>query len=214
MRRHCCQRTQIDGFSLVEVLTVIALIAVLAGILIPTVTAVRVAASKTQTRIQFSQWAAAITAFRSEYGYYPVFHDSGTVNGGADETDHAFHDVLAARKRDGSTLSPTSAAAMQNKKRISFYSFSEKEFTRSDSLVPNLLQDGSGATEIAVLVDRNLDGVVDTNDYGPSLPLVNGIRPLTTDIPATGIRAGVIFYCAAPGATVAAPQFIFSWKSS
>jgi type II secretory pathway pseudopilin PulG len=197
---------------LVELLTVIAIVGVLLAILIPTVNSSRTAANKAKTRVQFNQWAAAITAFRSEYGYHPLFDASNTVNGGAGEVSHPFHDVLAARNRNGSTLTAGGSAAVQNKKLIPFHTFSESDFTDGTSASPNLLHDGFGGTEIAVLVDRNLDGVIDSTDFGETLPAIGGIRPDTTDFPETGVRAGVVFYSALPGATAAAPQFVFSWK--
>lgn len=206
------------GFTLTELLTVIAIIGVLAAILIPTVGSVRTSANKAKTRAQFSQWAAAIESFRSEYGYYPAFHTTALVNGGATSTDHPFHDLLAGRKRDGSVLTAGSSAATQNKKSISFYSFPESDFTDASSSTPNLLHDASDNTAIAVLVDRNLDGVITigaTGDYS-TLPTVAGLQPTsgatTADFPSSGIRAGVVFYAPAPEATTSAPSFIFSWK--
>ncbi len=200
------------AFTLVELLTVIAIVGILAAILIPTVNAAKVSANKTRTRVQFNQWAAAIEAFRSEYGFYPSFHETQRVNGGVAGAEHPFHDVVAGRRRDGSALANGSAAAAQNRKRISFYAFGEAEFTAADSPMPNLLCDAFGNVEIVVLVDRNLDGVIEASDYGGSLPTVGGMRPTTEDFPATGLRMGVAFYAPAPGATAEAPAFIFSWK--
>ena len=215
-------RKRCRAFTLIELLTVIAIIGILAGILIPTVSGVRRSADKARTRVMFNQWAAAIEAFRSEYGYYPAFDTTNLVNPVGQNTTastlHKFHDVLAARRRDGSALPTYSSAAsssgnpeVQNRKLIVFHSFSEAELTSADSEAPNLIKDASGNTEIAVLVDRNLDGVINSSDYG-ALPLVKGARPATTDIPTTGIRAGVAFYAPAPDSTEDAPKFIFSWK--
>ena len=200
------------GFTVIELLAVIAIIAVLAAILIPTLSAARISANKARTRVQFSQWATAVAAFRSEYGYYPSIDPSNKVNGGVDAVDHPFHDVIAGRKRDGSALAPTSAAALQNRKRIQFCSFAESDVTDPSSADPNLLCDGFGNTDIVMLADRNLDGVINGADFGPDLPLASGTRPDLNDFPTAGIRAGVVFYCAAPGGTASAPQFIFSWK--
>ncbi len=198
------------AFTLIELLTVIAIIGILAAIIIPTVSSVRVSANKAKTKVQFNQWAAAIESFRSEYGYYPAFDASNKVNGGAVSSgDHLFHDTLAGRRRDGEAIG--SAASSQNRKRIAFYTFSEGDFTDTESAVPNLLQDAFGNTEIAVLVDRNLDGRIDSSDYS-SAPIVDGIAPTTDDIPSTGIRMGVAFYAPAPGADAESPDFIFSWK--
>ena len=40
----------------------------------------------------------------------------------------------------------------------------------------------------------------------------DGIKPAAGLFPASGIRAGVLFYAPAPGATVANPEFILSWQ--
>src|SRR5471030_2679442 len=62
------------AFTLLELLTVIALIGILAALLFPGIHAARIAADRARTRVQFNQWAAALEGFRSEYGYYPVLH--------------------------------------------------------------------------------------------------------------------------------------------
>lgn len=203
------------GFTLLELLSVIAIIGVLAALIFPGVRAARAAANKARTKVQFNQWAAAIEGFRSEYGFYPAFHSTGLVNGGATSApggDHLFHDILAGRKRDASALLATGAAATQNRKLIEFFSFGSADLTDAASPVPNLVRDAFDNTEIAVLVDRNLDGVIRIGSDYPALPAVNGLTPATTDFPASGIRAGVIFYAPAPSADAANPAFIFSWK--
>jgi hypothetical protein len=171
------------------------------------VSAARRSATKAKARVQFTQWAAAIESFRGEYGYYPAFDPGHLVNGGATATDHLFHDLLAAKKRDGTALAAGGAAATQNRKLIPFYSFSDADFTPA-----NLIRDAFDNTAIAVLVDRDLDGVIRAGADFATLPTVGGITPAGADFPATGIRAGVIFYAPAPGATAANPEFIFSWK--
>jgi len=203
------------AFTLIELLTVIAIIGILAAILIPTVSSVRVSANKAKTKVQFNQWAAAIESFRSEYGYYPDFDSSNLVNpAGQSSTtsaDHRFHDILAAKKRDGSSLDSGTAAVLQNRKRIVFFSFGEGDLTDGREGSANLIQDAFGNTEIAVLVDKNLDGRIDDNDYA-SIPTVGGIKPTIADIPSEGLRLKVAFYAPAPDATLNDPAFIFSWK--
>lgn len=203
------------AFTLLELLSVLAIIGVLAALIFPGVRAARVAANKAKTKVQFNQWAAAIEGFRSEYGFYPTFDSSALVNGGASPVisgDHLFHDLLAGRRRDGSALPAAGIAAAQNRKLIGFYSFGNGDFTNADSVTPHLLRDAFDNTEIAVLVDRNLDGVIRVGSDYPALPAVGGMTPNAADFPSTGIRAGVIFYVPAPDADAGNPEFIFSWK--
>jgi prepilin-type N-terminal cleavage/methylation domain-containing protein len=205
------------GFTLLELLAVIALIGLLAALLFPGIRSVRVAANKARTRVQFNQWAAALEGFRSEYGCYPALHSSNLVNPPGQNTDagslHLFHDILAARRRDGTALpaygpgTDSQFPEAQNRKLISFFLFSD-----SDLATNNLLRDAFDNTEIAVLVDRNLDGIINAADYGGSLPVVGGMTPGSADFPATGIRAGVVFYAPAPDGNAANPGFIFSWR--
>jgi prepilin-type N-terminal cleavage/methylation domain-containing protein len=209
----CCHRR--SAFTLLELLSVVAIIGILAALLFPAVRAARVSANRARAKVQFSQWTAALEAFRSEYGFYPALDATGLVNGGAATTisgDHPFHDVLAGRKRDGSALPTAGAAAVQNRKLIGFYSFGDADFTGAGSATPGLLRDAFDNTAIAVLVDRNLDGVIRVGSDYAALPTVGGITPGLADFPATGVRAGVVFYSPAPGADPASPDFIFSWK--
>jgi len=205
------------AFTLLELLAVIAIIGILASLLFPGIRATRLASDRARTRVQFSQWAAAIEAYRGEYGYYPVFHGSNLVNPAGQATDpsalHLFHDLLAARRRDGSSLPAFALTTapqfpeIQNRRLVSFFRFSDADFS-SDFW----LREGTGSTAIAVLVDRDLDGFITAGNDFAALPAVNGLTPTAADFPATGIRAGVVFYCAAPGATAEHPEFIFSWK--
>jgi prepilin-type N-terminal cleavage/methylation domain-containing protein len=222
------------AFTLVELLTVIAIIAILAAILIPTVSGARLSANRARTRVQFAQWAAAIESFREEYGCYPVFAATGKVNGSAGTlpgTVHPFHDVLAGRRRDGTAL-PVSAPGLpadpaapevQNFRRIRFATFTANDLfpdAGEDDATANLVHDGFENTDIAVLVDRNTDGVINAADY-PVLPAVSPpgdgslrLIPATVDFPdgpSGGIRAGVLLYSCPPGATDAS-QLILSWK--
>jgi prepilin-type N-terminal cleavage/methylation domain-containing protein len=195
------------GFTLLELLCVIAVIGVLAALIIPSVGGARRSANKAKVKVQFAQWTAAIEAFRSEYGYYPAFDATNLVNGGATATDHPFHDVLAGRRRDGTALIAGSAAATQNRKLARFHTFTDSELTAG-----GLVRDAFDNTAIAVLVDKDLDGFIRAGTDFTTLPAVAGIMPTGADFPPAGVRAGVIFYAPAPGATAANPEFIFSWK--
>lgn len=211
-----------SAFTLLELLAVLAVIGILSAFIFPSFHAARTAAQQAKTRLMFGQWGLAFEGFYQEYGYYPVLDESNLVNPAGQNIDprtpHLFHDLLAARRRDGTALPAYASGTSgwlpeaQNRKLICFYSFALADFTRDRAAGANLLWDGFEHTDIAVLVDRNLDGVIQLGSDFMILPAVNGLTPSLTDFPLVGVRAGVIFYAPAPGATIANPQFIFSWK--
>ncbi len=218
------------AFTLIELLTVIAILGILAAIVLPTTSAARAAAARSKTRVQFSQWAAALETFRQEYGHYPALDASGLVNPPGTSCDpaqvHLLHDVLAGRRRDGSPLPVASPATplapeAQNSRRLALLRFSESDLVPASFPAEEkrqLLRDAFDNIEIAVLVDRDLDGritVGPSGDYA-TLPVVHAeqgaaLAPTSEDFPAGGVRAGVVFYSAPPSAGEAA-QLILSWK--
>lgn len=197
----------VHAFTLLELLSVIAILAILAALLFPGLSSARRSSLRAKTKVQFAQWTAAMEAFRNEYGHYPILDAGGLVNGGVTETDHLFHDLLAGRKRSGAPLAAGDASFVQNRKGIAFHAFGDDELNGA-----NLVCDATGNTALAVLTDRDLDGFIKPGADYAALPALNGMTPATVDIPVTGVRAGVIFYAPAPGATAANPEFVFSWK--
>ena len=187
-----------SGMTLVELLTVIAVISILIGILIPTVSTVRTSASKAKAKIILNQWAAAIETFRGEYGFYPAFGFNTTdqVIDSTEDTEE-FVEVLSSRKPDGTQSDPPPAAG--NRKRISFYTFSEGEISDADLLV-----DVFGGTPIAVLMDLNYDGIIkvetgDGDDDYAAFPDIGFGATIPLDFPPAGLRAGVGVYSPGPG---------------
>jgi hypothetical protein len=60
-----------SGFTIVELLTVIGIMAMLVALLIPAVTAVRLTAKRVSQKAQFVSIEMGLTAFRNDYGDYP-----------------------------------------------------------------------------------------------------------------------------------------------
>lgn len=209
-----------DGaFTLVELLAVIAVIAILISILVPTLGAARASALKGRTRVQFGQWAAAFEQFRQEYGYYPSVGSDGKLATAADTLK--FVRTTSGRNPDGSAVA-NPADLNGNLKRLCFCTFSEADFFDPDTPGEGVdfsgnevLCDGFGNTEIGVLVDRNGDGFIKPADDGP-VPAVRGVGSVTSvapdeaDLPAAGIRVGVAFYSAGRGTSPV--DMVLSWK--
>ncbi len=70
------------GFTIVELLTVMAVIAILIGLLIPALNLVRDNAKKIQQKAQFHSIDVGLELFKSEFGAYPESKDNSmpTVN--------------------------------------------------------------------------------------------------------------------------------------
>lgn len=212
------------AFTLIELLTVIAIIGILAGIIIPTTGAVRSAAKKAQTKSQFSQWTNAFTLYKQEYGYYPSIGTDGTDNliSTAADTEE-FVITFTGKNINGSALGTSASDIAKlngNKRRLSFYTFSESELPTTAN---PLLMDAFGNTEIGILVDSNGDGIIKNGSGAGQDGILAPVNPAgggsaftpssgsaTSDIPTDGIKAGVIFYTA--GKDGASSNAVMSWK--
>jgi prepilin-type N-terminal cleavage/methylation domain-containing protein len=220
------RRLPARAFTLVELLTVVAVLGVLAAFLLPSVGAARAAVQIGRTRLQFAGWMTAFEAHRQEYGRYPTLPGgagAALINAGAGATSaesHWFHDVLAGRHRDGSSL-PDSFAGNPWRRRLLRFGGDEFVGTREVAEGLNrenelgLLRDAFGNTSIMVLIDANEDGVIDHADFGelPALLTHDGrVGPVPAELTSGhGIRAGVAFYSARPNA-VSDDALITSWR--
>ena len=199
------------AFTLIELLTVIAIVAILAAILIPTVGAARVFANKAKTKVQFAQWAGAIGAFHSEYGYPPAVASDGLVN------PTAFFAALSGRDYRGASLS--GAALCGNTKAISFCAIADAEQVKGeDGAACNEVCDAFGNSDIAMLVDADGNGVIAGAELmrravraGNSVIGFRGsFEPPVARFPAEGLRARVVFYSAGAGGS--ADDIVYSWR--
>ncbi|HBG25710.1 MAG: hypothetical protein A2Y10_20475 [Planctomycetes bacterium GWF2_41_51] len=85
------------GFTIVELLTVMAIIAILMGLLVPALNQVRKLAKDTSQRAQFHSIDVALEAFQSEYGMYPESSVSPTTFTAASVGAHKLAEALVGR---------------------------------------------------------------------------------------------------------------------
>lgn len=167
MKQQTCKQ-----FTLIEMMVVIAIISILAGILFPTVISVRDKAKAKETQTLTASIGVAITQFKGEYNYLP---SDSTSTPGSDTTYGKFNkndltkkpdskycnffDVLTYSNYANKKGGPSSIAEDVNTKGITFlnapntyYSDSDQECSMRDSwnqpLVVRLDYDGDENVEI------------------------------------------------------------------
>ena len=79
------------GFTMVEILTVVGIIAILVAVLVPTLSMVRRIAKETQQKAQLTAIDLALIAFRGDHGDYPP----SSWQGSPPETDYSGAQMLA-----------------------------------------------------------------------------------------------------------------------
>jgi prepilin-type N-terminal cleavage/methylation domain-containing protein len=203
------------AFTLIELLTVIAIIGILAAIIIPTVGAVKTSANKAKTRVQFNQWAAGIGLFKQDYGYYPFFSGSTPPTNDANfdlnnsTTRQRFVEILLGKKVDGTALTNSAQGEplWQNKRKSSYYSFSDNELVITGTTIVDAVKDAFGNIQMVGVIDYDGNGIIDnaalvTNVRAGETAAESASSPnVRPTLPAGGVRAGVIFYSPGKGAT-------------
>lgn len=167
------------AFTLIELLMVIAIIGILAGILIPTVGAVRTKANIAASKSQLSNYVNAIKMFKSDYGYYPF------VTGNDDVLEYKLSENSVEFIQTLSSRDPSSnqkATYGGNRRQISYHNFSEQEFLLEDddSVSDTELADRFGNQEIILVIDGSGDGLVTVPD--PQDPTGTQTKQLKADV--------------------------------
>ena len=154
------QTRNTSAFTLIELLMVIALIGILAGILIPSIGAVKRQANIAASKAQLSNYVNAMQLFKGEYSYFPLVTgtaDSDEIDLSTDSAD--FIRTLSARDPSAANAKVSFGG---NRRQVAFYSFSESEFAleANDAISTTQLADRFNNKQIFIVVDTDGNGSI------------------------------------------------------
>ncbi len=208
------KRTPAAGFTLVELLAVLAVLGILAAVLVPVVGRAQESARRAQVRAQFVQWTVAVESFRAEYGYYPNFATATAgpppVSCRVNEVPGLFVQTLSGRRADGGAADLPRALAA-NPRRLPFLTFTAEELGAGGPHPP--LRDAFGNTDLVMLTDHDGDGVIVLPSPLPGVEAADSGRVLAPPaalFPGGRVRGSVLFYSA--GAGRASEDIVYSWR--
>jgi prepilin-type N-terminal cleavage/methylation domain-containing protein len=151
------------GFTLIEIVTVVTIIVILMGILVPAILSIQKKAKIARSEVLFSRLINSLILYKKDYGFYPDV--SGTESGGDVVIDlnnsdqwKRFAEVLALSLPDGSAIeNPEDNIELKqsNPKLKRYFGFRLSELEKvggSDQLV-----DAFGNPHIFIVVDADLD---------------------------------------------------------
>jgi len=144
------------GFSLFELLGVIAIITVLLAIILPLTRGVSDGALRAKTKTQFSQYALALERYRQTYGQFPEFLNKGepvAIKGSAAS------DLMMSLSTQDLVAGSQARRIKWNPEETSFYQFSEGELVRAQGKIVGIA-DAQGEESIFILVDAAGRGVL------------------------------------------------------
>ncbi len=195
------------GFSLFELLLVVAVIGILIGLLIPAVWAVRTQVLTMKSRVQFNQYILALESYKQVYGYYPNF-DADTsprdisfslIN---PPTRNLFIEVLSAKPVHNENQVISDEAMAFNRKGIIFYNFTQSEFNANGDII-----DSFNNRDIRFFLDVDANGYIDNEKMMREFKDTynNVYIPDSNDLPRD-IRASIVVI-----STGDRGEFIKSW---
>ena len=183
-----------SGFTLVELLTVIAIIGVLAAALFPAIGGIRKRARQASAQTAFTQWAGGITRYKQVYGFYPNIGQNYQTNADslhlleAQAVNQRFVMAISGRMPTGTALAPENRKAL-NKNAEEFCQFREEDFDDlANHAERSMLVDGFGNSKIRVVVDTDNNTII-RNIRTSDLP-----EEISAAATEGGIKARVIIY--------------------
>jgi len=144
------------GFSLMEVIVVIAIMGVLSAILIPGVSSVQGYLMRSKNKIFLSELVMALESYKATYGFYPRCLKENCVNDSRDVAEPLFMS-LSGRMPNGAELSPSEREKF-NKKAVCFYEFHQENLKEEGPR--HFLMDYSGNEHIFFVVKAKSESII------------------------------------------------------
>jgi type II secretory pathway pseudopilin PulG len=128
--------------------------------------AVRKQANVAASKSQLSNYVTAIQLFKGDYGFFPLVtgtEDSANFDLGSVGSSTEFMQTLSGRNPDGTVISNEIGKSTGNRRKASYYSFSDSEFFISDADIvsQDQLADRFNNIQITIEIDTDGDGFVD-----------------------------------------------------
>jgi prepilin-type N-terminal cleavage/methylation domain-containing protein len=203
------------AFTLIELLTVITIIAILMGLLFPAMGIVKEQARRAEAKVAVGQIAAAIKQYHTEYGKYPVLDytaadatpsdvklGDGTLPGVEDNNDDLFMTLRSKPQGKNGTDN------LYNPRRISFFEYK----SAGDVNAPKSgFLDAAGTGVVGSLYDpwgRQYNIIIDSN-YNEVINLTGiyaDFTEVSQDTTDTGARTGVGVFSFGKDSQVGSPK--------
>lgn len=144
-------RRKVRGFTLMELLLVIAIIALLAGMLLPALAAVRRAAKEGAAKVKISQIGTGFRAYYNEYAQWPSSPTNGAL----------WASILSGNLGVDGTVT-------NNPRRIIFMDFKKGETNQYGILDPWAVHVSNGQHPYFFGFDTNYDNTIDVSATVPA----------------------------------------------